>query len=74
MIQSDKLPDGSPERSEMLTIEDLDELPHGTATVVTVFNDRTNRLIACRIDDSGYLRTFDGKYIPRYMEIDGYRR
>jgi hypothetical protein len=68
------LPEAQPEWSEVLTIQDLDELPHGMASVVKVFNDRDNRLIECRIDESGYLRTFDGKYIPRYMEIDGFKR
>lgn len=54
-----------PKHRDFLSINDLDELPSGMATVVTVTRDDGGVIMKARITDSGLLKTIatDSKYL-----------
>lgn len=57
------------DRYEYLTIEDVDYLPNGMATVVDVAHHDRSRQFRCRIDENGFLRTMNGEVVSRSYEV-----
>lgn len=54
----------SPDRSTVLTVSDVPELPSGKATVFRLREKSSGEnTVLAHIDATGYLRTFEGKYL-----------
>lgn len=50
---------GTPDREEVLTINDVDEFPSGMATVYLVGSEDRSKTTVATPDARGYLRTID---------------
>lgn len=51
--------------TELATIDDLEELPHGWDTVVRVSTLDGHAFKFARITDDGYIKTVDDEYVRR---------
>ena len=62
----------TPEPHAVLTIADIsdEDLPNGSATVLTVFDQFGHPVGTALIDDAGYIRSVgDGKYYTKEHEV-----
>ena len=55
---------------EVLTVDDVPELPNGMATIVTVRTNEGKNQADARIDDYGRLRALDPGHVGEYFPAD----
>lgn len=63
--------DRRPDPADYLRIADVPSFPNGQATLVRVRTADYSESFVCRIDDKGFLRTFD-PHGPKYIRREGY--